>query len=63
LPLGFATVIEIRVWRNASPDPIKYHGFPMSLKETLNPGHKVIEHSYVYVMENIRLVEVVGFNM
>jgi len=31
LPVGFTTVIEIRVWRNASPDVTKYRGFPVAL--------------------------------
>jgi hypothetical protein len=63
LIVGFATVLEIVVWRNASPDLIKCHGIPMSLQETLDPGHKVMEYPDRYVIEVISLVEVVGFDM
>jgi hypothetical protein len=63
LPIDFATVIEIRVWWNASPYLFKYHGFPVALWEALNPDHKVIEHFNVYGKEDIRPVEVVGFDM
>ena len=63
LRLVFATVIDIRVWRNARPDIVKYRGFPVALEEAFYPGYKRIEHSTVYVMEDIRAVEVIGFDM
>jgi len=62
MPVGLATLIEIRVWRIASQEHIKYHGFPRSLLETLDFGQKVIEHSKLDGMEDIRPVQVICFH-
>jgi hypothetical protein len=35
----------------------------VSLSETLDPGHKVITHFHVSVVEDSWLVEVIGFDM
>lgn len=54
---------EIIVWRNRLPDLIKYHGSPWVIWVPIDPGHQVIDHSAIYVMEGNRPAELVGIEI